>query len=320
MKEPGMVSTVTSTRLGPRLAEQAKQLRPSARAILERFDLDDAVLLVQVLTDPIEYVPHPSFSKPATEQELFGPAPSSEGEQPPGLRPGATLSTEGEQRLFKCYNYARFQICRRLAALKGRRLGFRTSQELLRWHKRALEARSQIVQANVPLVLAMAKRTRLAGVDFADLISEGNMALLRSVDKFDCARGFKFSTYACRAIIKSFSRVAMRTSRYRCHFPTEFDPMLEKSDFIERRRETTENDCASELRAIVDQNVAGLSEVEQAVIRLRFALDGSDPQPAAKTLEQVGEIIGVTKERVRQIQNKALAKLRTALEENVLVA
>jgi RNA polymerase sigma factor (sigma-70 family) len=204
----------------------------------------------------------------------------------------------------------------------GRRLTEAATREYLQWDRRTERTRSDIVRVNMPLVLAMAKRTRIHGVDFADLISEGNLALMRSVDKFDCARGFKFSTYACRAILKSFSRVATRTSRYRGHFPTEFDPTLEKSDHLEKKRVGVEDDCVDELRAILGENTAQLSDVEVTVIRARFALDGSDPTEGesrrGKTLEQVGEMIGVTKERVRQIQNKALGKLRVALEDGVL--
>ena len=121
------------------------------------------------------------------------------------------------------------------------------ARKLLALKRGELKARTQITQANIPLVLAMAKRCKLAAVDFAELISEGNMALLRSVDKFDCARGFKFSTYACRAILKSFSRVATKTSRYRSRFPVEFDPALEKSDQIQMVRNTLEGDCLTEL-------------------------------------------------------------------------
>ena len=156
--------------------------------------------------------------------------------------------------------------------------------------RQAETAKCEIVRANVPLVLAMAKRTRLNSIDYAELISEGNMALLRSVDKFDCSRGFKFSTYACRAILKSFSRVAMRTSRYRSRFPMEFDPSLERSDFTERQRVAHEKDCVVELRGILSDNRAELNEVEATVIKARFAiervpgLDGEGP----KTLEQVG--------------------------------
>lgn len=160
----------------------------------------------------------------------------------------------------------------------------------------------------------MAKRTRMSEVDFADLVSEGNMALLRSVDKFDCGRGFKFSTYACRAILKAFSRQGMKLSKYRQRFPTDFDPALEKSNHLETVRRTQEVESAAEVRHIVENNDADLSSVEQTVIHHRFGLDAADGTRPL-TLEQVGQIIGVTKERVRQIQNKALEKIRQVLEQ-----
>ena len=97
----------------------------------------------------------------------------------------------------------------------------------------------------------MAKRTRMSEVDFADLISEGNMALLRAVDKFDAARGFKFSTYACRAILKAFSRQGVKLSKYRAMFPTDFDPALEKSNHAENKRAEHEDDCVTELKDII---------------------------------------------------------------------
>jgi RNA polymerase sigma factor (sigma-70 family) len=161
----------------------------------------------------------------------------------------------------------------------------------------------------------MAKRTRMSEVDFADLVSEGNMALLRSVDKFDCGRGFKFSTYACRAILKAFSRQGMKLSKYRQRFPTDFDPAMEKSNHLELTRRDRELDAAAEVKQIVETNEAELTRVERTVIFHRFGLAGEkDTTPL--TLEQVGQIIGVTKERVRQIQNKALEKIRLAIEEN----
>ena len=83
----------------------------------------------------------------------------------------------------------------------------------------------------------MAKRTRLGDVDFAEIVSEGNMALIRAVDKFNVDRGFKFSTYACRAILKAFSRTALKSSRHKTRFPVEFEPDMEKSDWQDRRRD-----------------------------------------------------------------------------------
>ena len=185
---------------------------------------------------------------------------------------------------------------------------------MLKWFEIADRHRRQIAETNLALVLAMAKRTRMSELDFADLVSEGNMALLRSVDKFDCGRGFKFSTYACRAILKAFSRQGMKFSRYRQRFPTDFDPALEKSNHLEMLREQHVSESAAEVRHVVVNNEADLSEVERTVIHHRFGIDSS-PDQASLTLEQVGQLIGVTKERVRQIQNKALEKIRGVLTD-----
>jgi len=108
----------------------------------------------------------------------------------------------------------------------------------------------------------------------------------------------------------------MKSSRYRTRFPVEFEPDLEKSDWMDRKRDVVEEDCIDELKAIVDRNLADLSSVEQTVIRRRFNWQQAQEQPL--TLEEVGKIIGVTKERVRQIQNKALAKIKSVMEEGVL--
>ena len=197
--------------------------------------------------------------------------------------------------------------------LDGRRPGLEAARDLLRWAVVAEGFREQIAETNLALVLAMAKRVRIMDSEFADLVSEGNMALMRSVDKFDCGRGFKFSTYACRAILKAFSRHGMKSTRHRQRFPTDFDPAFEKSDFLERRREEQITDSAEEVRHIMDNNHAELSSVERTVILHRFGVGNSTEAPTL-TLEQVGQIIGVTKERVRQIQNKALAKLRSVIE------
>jgi len=293
------------------------------------LNAEDRELLARLHEEPLEYVPHKLFDKPDAEEILFGRAEvlgrastrfDDEGVLSLNGENGDThLTTAQEILLFQRYNFARMRIAKlaRQSETQGA-ISLEGARHMLAWAHRATAIRAQIVQLNMPLVLAMAKRTRLNGLDPNEMISEGNLALLRSVEKFDCSRGFKFSTYACRAILKSFSRVAMRTARYRGHFPTEFDPSLEKGNFTDRQRDDLENRCLQEIREIMTENRASLSEVEQTVIRERFALDAYTAPAKGRTLEQVGTIIGVTKERVRQIQNKALAKLRAVLEDSYL--
>jgi RNA polymerase primary sigma factor len=291
-------------------------------------------------SDPAECVYDPRFAQADSERVfLGGRMPSVEDPDESTVPPlfslsnddsgldwfavghGRAPSSDQEREVFSRFNYCRYRAMRVMRDFRGKELTFDAAREIIRWELATRRLRAEIIRMNMPLVLAMAKRTKITGVDSAEMISEGNFALLRSVDKFDCNRGFKFSTYACRSILKAFSRVASRTTRYRGYFPTEFDPTLEKSDFAEQRRRGVEDECMTELRSVLGQNLANLSEIERQVVVARFAIDevpDNDKLPKAKTLEQVGELIGVTKERVRQIQNKALNKLKSILEENVL--
>jgi len=308
--------------------------KPPTETVLSSMTADDRDLLDRLLSTPIDHVDHPALHRKRADVGIFGVETRLTGPYATQFKPAhpvvvparpaskpQTLNIDQEQLLFLRFNYARAQVGDILRKHTGKRLTATATRQLLAWGRRAQSARSEIVHRNIPLVLAMAKRTRLSGIDYNELISEGNMALLRSVEKFDCGRGYKFSTYSCRAILKSFSRVAMRASRYRGRFPVEFDPAIEKSDFVERRREEHDSNCVDELKAILVKNLAELNDVERTVIHERFALSAVDPTAAQpKTLEQVGLMIGVTKERVRQIQNRALQKIRIALEESYLVA
>lgn len=311
-------------------------VKPPTAATIDALAPEDQVLLTKLLTEPADFVDHPDFIKRGVERELYGSKAELDGARATRFKENEdpivtaaysgervpTLTHVQEQRMFNRFNFARMHVVRILEANAGKRLSVASTRLLLAWGYRVLAGRSLIVRLNMPLVLAMAKRTRLTNIDFNELISEGNMALLRSVEKFDASRGYKFSTYSCRAILKSFSRVAMRASRYRGKFPAEFDPAMERSDFLDRKREGVEQDCVDELKEILLSNIAGLSEVERTVITERFAIGSfsKDYKAHSKTLEQVGQLIGVTKERVRQIQNNALRKIRSALENEYLAA
>jgi RNA polymerase sigma factor (sigma-70 family) len=226
------------------------------------------------------------------------------------------MKGQEEKLMFLRFNFSKRRLTQLQKIIKREGLTRERAELFLEWHRKFEHFREYLVRTNLALVLAMAKRTRLGDVDFAEVVSEGNMALIRAVDKFNVDRGFKFSTYACRAILKAFSRTALKASRHRTRFPVEFEPDMEKSDWTDRKRDIVEEDCIDELKQIVDRNLADLSNVEETVIRRRFNWQQQEESPL--TLEEVGQIIGVTKERVRQIQNKALAKIRTVMEDGVL--
>jgi len=275
-----------------------------------------------------DFVDNPCFEEPDIEQRLFGEGaervavpewthfPEVPEDIDPRRRGRTTLGAEDEAKLFLRYNYARYRLSR-LAEAQQRRFAKARGRQMDLWYERTQRIRADLVRANMPLVLAMAKRTRIPNVEFAELVSEGNMALLRSVEKFDVSRGFKFSTYACRAILKSFNRLATKTGRYRQHFPTEYDPELERSDYDVKKHEMQREDSVESLREILASNRANLSDVERTIVTERFGLASRDK---GRTLSDVGKMVGLTNERVRQLQNLALSKIRAVLNDEFLAA
>ena len=172
------------------------------------------------------------------------------------------------------------------------------------------------VQANLRLVVSIAKRHVGTSGDLFGLISDGNVSLMRAVDKFDYARGFKFSTYSHWAIRKNFARSIPDEFKHRERFRTSSDEIF-----------TSHQDArADHLAEEIDQQVRedqvlkilhSLDDREQQIIVMRFGLGrGSEP----RTLKEVGEELGVTKERIRQLELRALAKLRTAAEREKIDA
>ena len=175
--------------------------------------------------------------------------------------------------------------------------------------------RGKLVRANLALVPAMAKRARLPDVEFGDLISEGNMAVLRSIEKFDVARGFKFSTYACRSILKAFNRLASRHGRYRQRFPVEFDADMQKPDLMANKHQQQWDESVQALRQILWCNLAAMTDLERRIVMFRFGLASEN---ARMTLSDIGKKVGFSNERVRQILNSSLQKLRESLHRRFL--
>ncbi len=180
--------------------------------------------------------------------------------------------------------------------------------EIEKLYDQSVEVKNQIVQCNLRLVVSIAKRHVGGSDDFFSLISDGNMSLIRAVEKFDFARGNKFSTYATWAIMKNFARSIPDEFRHRDRFRTTGEEIFmahedQRADhFAAELDQKTRQD---QINKILEK----LDDREQQIIIRRYGLDhGQEPL----TLKEVGESLGVTKERIRQLEARALSKLRLA--------
>ncbi len=287
-----------------------------------RVAVDEATSPVAPVTKQEKkgYVWHESFDNSSTYDELFGPgaikiriqpwlfADESMVDAPRTRGKWATLTVDEERTLFLRYNYAKYRL-EDLALRQQARLSQTRARSMVEWRQAIDRTKEDLTAANMSLVIAMAKRTNVPNVDFAELISEGSMALLRAIEKFDVSKGFKFSTYACRAILKSYHRLASTTSKRVSRFGTAYDPAMERSDYDVKKHESEQERAIDDVREVLASNAANLTEMESAILSQRFALAGGKKG----TLHEVGTIVGLSAERVRQIQKNALVKMHQAM-------
>jgi RNA polymerase primary sigma factor len=175
--------------------------------------------------------------------------------------------------------------------------------------------KNEIARANLRLVVSIAKRHVTPDQNFFELVSDGNMSLLRAIEKFDFARGNKFSTYASWAIMKNFARTIPGEFKHRDRFRTSQEELFAATQ--EHRGNPLAEEGAQHTReSQIERILRRLDDREQKIIIGRFGLDHStEPQ----TLKEVGASLGVTKERIRQIEARALSKLRQAAQEEKIL-
>jgi len=277
----------------------------------------------RILELPLDFIPNPGFSRATAEKSMLGPMPEPETpikktKLPSGLPPYLAslyevplLTREQEAHLFRKFNYLKYRATKLRDGLDPSRAKSTVMEEIEKLYEQILATKNQIVRANLRLVVSIAKRHVGQGENFFELVSDGNMSLIRAVEKFDFARGNKFSTYASWAIMKNFARTIPDELRHRDRFRTSHGEMFYSTE--EHRTDQYEQESAQLQREVqVGRILDRLDDREKNIIISRFGLNrGHEPL----TLKEVGAELGVTKERIRQIEARALNKLRLAAQE-----
>jgi RNA polymerase sigma factor (sigma-70 family) len=282
---------------------------------------------LRILGVKLEFMPHPSFEDRGASAEILSPMPEPvEGrtprrtKAPKGLPPYLAslyevplLSREQEMHLFRKMNYLKYLAHQRRARVDPCRARTADLDEIERLQEEALAVKNQIIRANLRLVVSIAKRHVGPTNNFFELVSDGNMSLIRAVEKFDFARGNKFSTYASWAIMKNFARTIPEENYRRDRFVTGHEEMFEAA--ADNRTDEHEYENAlKRMQEAVKGMLGRLDERERRIIVSRYGLNGVNEQ----TLEQLGRELGITKERVRQIESRAQDKLRRFAHEEKL--
>ncbi|MEI7920527.1 MAG: sigma-70 family RNA polymerase sigma factor [Planctomycetota bacterium] len=301
---------------GVGVAALARQFRRS-RQTIHRVLIE--IKAIELLKTPIDLIDNPTFSENSISKIILADLPEPETpakrtrapkDLPPylaSLYEVPLLSKEQEQHLFRKMNFLKWQSQQLRVKVAEDTTKAKSSDldRILMLQNEALEVKNQIIRSNLRLVVSIAKRHVGPSSNFFELISDGNMSLMRAVEKFDFSRGNKFSTYASWAIVKNFARSIPEENHHRDRFVTGHEEMFEAA--ADNRSDEQEIELVHKnLRLTVQGLLSHLDPRERHIIQRRFGLGGTEES----TLEALGRELGITKERVRQIESRAQEKIR----------
>ena len=302
----------------PLLAKRYHRTRGSIYRIINE------VRARQLLKRPISYIPSEEFTQDGIEETIMAvcPTPPGGGGKKPPHRPPEDLppylrslysvpllTPEKERELFRRYNYLKYKADELRKQIDVNRILTKQLKRIEILLLRANAVKNQIIRANLRLVVSIAKKHVSGPQTLFELISDGNVSLMRAVEKFDYARGFRFSTYASWAIMRNYARSVPRERYQLDRFATGCEEVLDIAAALQTYDPNEVN--VSELRESIDVVLAQLTPTERSILTGHYGLEeGQD----SKTLEKLAQRLGLSKERVRQIEIHALKKLRHMLD------
>jgi len=316
--QPELAEIYNAATSGASVEETAGRFGKSVRAVQA---IVREVRARKLLARPISYIYNPEFEAPGAEQTINTAWTPADEDEPRRVRPPKDLppylqdlyrypllAPAQERHLFRRYNYLKFRADRLRVGIDPLAA---TDSDLDRVECVLGESEritDDLLRANLRLVVSIARRHVRRGGQFFEIVSDGNLALMRAVEKFDYARGFKFSTYASWAVMRNYARTIPEEAYQATHVVTGVDELLATAP--SREDETAQESLADGARHLIQKGLAMLSARERDIVIRHYGLDnGGTPM----TLDQIGQVFGVTKERIRQIERKAIRKLQTAL-------
>jgi len=232
------------------------------------------------------------------------------------IRTGQLLTPRQEVFLFRKYNFLKCladELCRNINLKNPRGTQVRKAQQYIR---QAEQIKDWLIRSNLRLVVSVARKHTRREAELLELISEGNLAVMNAVEKFDYSRGFKFSTYATWAIVKRFATYRTKLSRRSSQTiqEAEQEPLEVAQDL--RIEPSMVVAVESARKSLFDVMRETLEQRERTIVQEHYGLDEQQKVPGqrkARSLSQIAALVGLSKERVRQIELLALQKLRKVL-------
>ncbi len=267
-----------------------------------------------LLVKKIEYIDSSEFLEQNAEENILSQSMGDLSKRRPSEQknlPAQLLTRQQEMELFREYNYLKYLACLTRTKIDRVRPSSKRLLNIEYFLERAEDIKRTIIESNIGLVVRIAQKHLATGANLSELISEGNLSLMRTVEKFDYSRGYRFNTYASLAIAKDFARKVPAQARRLDRSNAD-----ELSNIQQDLRIAGLVDVAAIERAhhsldhVIKNN---LDEREQFIIRNHFGLDSTIARKKHMTLQQIGDTYNITRERVRQLELVALKKLRQCL-------
>jgi len=289
---------------------------PNADEVMLETPTGDAVTIDPTLATPQDNgvkvtcdFANAGIPKDAPQQPQ--PSVSIPVDLPPYLRylyDAPLLTPQRERELFRRYNYLKYKADQLRRRINLNRVTTGLLKQIEAMLIQANGVKNEITRANLRLVVSIAKKHLGGPQELFELVSDGNISLMKAVEKFDYSRGFRFSTYASWAIMRNYARTIPQERFQLYRYEATQDEVLDIAAGLAKFDPNEVN--LPELRESIDAVLAQLSPRERTILIDHYGLDKTQP---AKTLDQLGKSLGISKERVRQIELEALRRLRTIL-------